>query len=227
MSYNPYAIYEPNFGIGARVKLIRQRKYPDYKLLNLVGTVRTDSGNNVSVIFDTVTNTRSAYGCFYFKAVDLVEADEHADDIKEEENMSKITNYLNIAKIRAINDTKSNPYIFEYANFDPDLTVGDLCVVTGIAKPEEGSQYFRGMSVAVVVSIEDRNDIELAGEIVTKVNDEQYNERIKRRIKMAELKSKMEARAKQLQDIALYQMLAKDDSDMMNLLNEYQSLSEM
>lgn len=61
MSYEPY---KPNFGVGARVKVIRQRKYPGEKLLGLVGTVRTDSGTNVAVVLDKLTNTRSSYGCF-------------------------------------------------------------------------------------------------------------------------------------------------------------------
>lgn len=44
------------------------------------------------------------------------------------------------------------------------------------------------------------------------------------RNKAAELKAKMEARAKQLQDIALYKMLAENDPDMAELLNEYQAI---
>jgi tRNA A37 N6-isopentenylltransferase MiaA len=47
------------------------------------------------------------------------------------------------------------------------------------------------------------------------------------RAKAVELKAKMEARAKQLQDIALYQMLAKDDPDMAELLKEYQDIPKV
>ena len=216
--------YSATFGVGARVKVIRQRKYTEYKLLNLIGTVRSDSGTNVSVVLDNVTNPRSKYGCFYFKAVDLVEANDETN-IMEEKNMSKniaITNYLNVAKISPIGNPNAT---YKYANFYPDLTAGDLCVVTGLTDIREAmASTLRGMTVAKVIEIIDANDIEVSGEVVTKVDTDSYNERVKCRIRAAELKDKMEARAKQLQDIALYQMLAKDDPDMAALLKEYQGI---
>lgn len=227
MSYYPYKTYEATFGIGTRVRVIRQRKYPSENLKGLIGTVRTDSGTNVSVIFDTIKNPRSSYGCFYFKASELVAVDEFDNDIVEEKTMSKIINYLNVAKVKTLNDHSDNPTLYKYANFEPDLKVGDRCVVTGLTTVWDRFAAPRGLSVVDVVDIECRNDIEVDGEIVDIVDERAYNDRVKCRIKAAELKAKMEARAKQLQDIALYQMLAKDDPDMAVLLNEYQSLPKM
>ena len=207
--------FRTTFGVGAKVRLIRQRKYPEYKLLNLVGTVRTDTGNNVSVIFDDVTNTRSQYGCFYFKAVDLVEADAD-NNIMEENNMSKITNYFNSVRIQFINEKFPCEYV--YANFEHDLKVGDLCIV----KPAH-----HDFSLARITEIIPRNDIELTREIVAKVYTDCYDERVASRAKAAELKAKMQERARQLQDIALYQMLAKDDPEMQTLLEEYQAVPKI
>lgn len=225
MAYDPF---KTTFGVGARVKVVRQRKYPGEKLLGLIGTVRTDSGSNISVIFDAIKNARSSYGCFYFKPVELVEVDEDDNEIKEDKKMEKITGYLNVVKIKAITDTGVNPHIYEYANYDEDLAVNDVCVVTGLTKVRDlGSTILRGLSVATVVAIEERNDIEVAGEVVAKIDMRHYDNRVRSRIKAAELKAKMEARAKQLQDIALYQMLAKDDPDMAALLEEYQGLPRM
>lgn len=222
MGYDPY---KPTFGVGARVKVVRQRKYPNEKLLGLIGTVRTDSGSNVSVLFDTKVNTRSSYGCYYFKPVELVEVDEFDNEIMEVKKMEKITGYLNVAKIKAVTDNGVNPHVYEYANYEKDLAVGDTCVVTGLTKTRDlSSTILRGLSVATVVAIEERNDVEVVGEVVAKIDMGCYNERVRSRIKAAELKTKMEARAKQLQDIALYQMLAKDDPDMAALLQEYQCL---
>lgn len=222
MGYDPY---KPTFGVGARVKVVRQRKYPNEKLPGLIGTARTDSGSNVSVIFDTKVNTRSSYGCYYFKAVELVEVDESDNEIMEVKKMGKITGYLNVAKIKAITDTGVNPHIYEYANYDADLAVNDVCVVTGLTKLRSlDSTILRGLSVATVVAIEERDDIEVAGEVVAKIDMRHYDNRVQSRIKAAKLKAKMDARAKQLQDITLYQMLAKDDPDMAALLAEYQSI---
>lgn len=211
MGYDPY---KPTFGVGARVKVVRQRKYPNEKLLGLIGAVRTDSGSNVSVLFDTKVNTRSSYGCYYFKPVELVEVDEFDNEIKEEKkNMEKITNYLNCVKVKF--EGADKPSVYHYANFEQDLAVGDSCVVTyGTDK----------ISVAKVVEFIENPNSEVFYEVVTKVYMGDYEARVKAREKAAELKSKMEARAKQLQDIALYQMLAKDDPDMAALLQEYQGL---
>lgn len=216
MAYNPCSCqYEPNFGVGARVRVIRQRKYPAENLKGLIGTVRTDSGNNVSVIFDTIKNPRSSYGCFYFKASELEAVDEFIYENVKENNMSvcKITNYLNVARVEFPNTTGT----YMVANFDEGLKKGDLCVVTR-------DRYF---SVAKVVEILVQNDIDVEREVVTKLYTEDYDRRVECRAKAAELKSKMEARAKQLQDIALYQMLAKDDPDMAALLQEYQGLPKL
>lgn len=207
----------PIFGAGARVKVIRQpNKYWKDKLVGLIGTVRSESGKSISVIFDTVQNERSSYGCFYFKVTELELMDESNNEIMEEKNMPKITNYFNAVTVQFIGD--ANPCPCVYANFDPDINVGDLCVV----KPAHHE-----IALARVAKIIDKNDIELQREIVTKVYTDDYDNRVKMRNKAAELKAKMEARAKQLQDIALYQMLAKDDPDMADLLNEYQCLPKI
>lgn len=218
MAYDPTLIYKPNFGIGSRVKVVRQpNKYRIEKLVGLIGTVRTDSGSNVSVGFKEVRNHRSGYGCFYFRPSDLVAVDENGNEIKKEnENMPKITNYLNAVKIQFIGD--SSPCNCVYANFDPGIQPGNLCVV----KPAH-----HDMTLARVVKILDDKPVELQREVVAKVWTDEYDNRVAMRAKAAEIKAKMEARAKQLQDIALYQMLAKEDLEMADMLNEYQSLPKV
>lgn len=213
MAYEPW---KPTFGVGARVKVIRQQKYPNEKLLGLIGTVRGDIGDNIAVVLDAIKNQRSSYGCFYFKPSELVAVDEVDNEIMEEKNMNKITNYLNIARMAFVNDSKGG--VYQYANFDAGLKVGDLCIVNTEAKQ---------LTVAKVVEIVDQNDIEMTREVVTKLYTEDYDARLEARAKAAELKAKMEARAKQLQDIALYQMLAKDDPEMAELLQEYQGLPKV
>ena len=85
------------------------------------------------------------------------------------------------------------------------------------------------MGVATVVEIIDKADVnvDIDREVVAKVDMRPYDYRVATRAKAAELKTKMQERAKKLQDIALYQMLAKDDADMLALLQEYQALPEM
>lgn len=214
MGYGPY---KPTFTAGTRVKVVRESDKYAEKLLGLIGTVRANCTGSVAVIFDAVKNTRSAYDCFYFKPVELVEVDEFGNELKEDnKNMEKITGYLNCVKVKF--DGADKPSVYHYANFEKDLAVGDTCIVTYGADK---------IAVAKVVEFVENPDGEVALEVVTKVSMDDYETRVKSRAKAAELKAKMEARAKQLQDIALYQMLAKDDPDMAILLAEYQSIPKM
>ena len=127
--------------------------------------------------------------------------------------MQNITNYLNIATIKYLDSDKVSNY--KYANFDPTLSVNDFCVVKSLN---------HGLGLARVVEIIDQNDLALVREIAAKVDMQDYDFRVAARKDAAELKAKMQERAKKLQDIALYQMLAKDDPEMQDLLNRYQNL---
>ena len=131
---------------------------------------------------------------------------------------NSISNYLNIAKIKFIDNSYSTTKTYEYANFEPGLTVGDICVV---------KTAHHGLGVAKVEEIVERNDIATQREIVAIVNTDAYNERVANRTKAAELKIKMQERVKQLQDVALYKMMAENDPAMMEMLKEYQSIIGM
>lgn len=205
-----------NFNIGDRVMVF---KCDSYKRKNLAGTfgvvkdIMDYDGGKFAVELDGVRNTLSSKGYHYFKPHELVIINDFKSHVKENDTMPNITNYFNAVKIQFIGDTMPCKYI--YANFDSYLKVGHLCVV----KPAH-----HGIALAKVVEILDGNDYETPREIVSIVDTSFYDERVKAREKLAELKSQMEKRAKQLQDIALYEMLAKDDPAMMDLLNQYRSL---
>lgn len=130
--------------------------------------------------------------------------------------MTKIINYMNVAHV-ALCDTKDRNIVCDCANFDGTLDKGDLCVFNS-----DGC-YRLGR----VVDIKDPDGKACFHEIVSRVDTLEYDNRVLIRKAADKLKAKMEARAKQLQDIALYQMLAKDDPDMAALLSEYQSLNKV
>ena len=218
-------IHSPTFCKGDRVRVVRQRKYSNERLLGMIGTVFNDTGTNVMVHLDELKNHRSSYGAYYFKPsdVELVhESEKTNNETMEENTMYPITNYLNIATVRLLNGNNDTYY---YANYDRDLAVGDICVTISARRFKYDSVPKTGFVVAEVIAIEDASAHDVTGEVVSGVDISKYNDRVQSRIKAAELKEKMEARAKQLQDIALYQMLAKDDPDMAALLAECQGLS--
>lgn len=201
---------------GARVRIIRQSKYRTTRLLGEIGIARTTypGSSSIPVEFKNNYNTASSRGYYYFKRNELELVDD--ENNMEENNMEFVTNYINVARVQFLND--GIPSNYKYVNFDPELQVGDTCIA---------KYNVSAYGVAKVAEILDDADVKTDREIVARVDMSAYNQRVTNRTKAAELKAKMEERAKQLQDIALYQLLAKDDSAMMDLLKEYQAINNM
>lgn len=206
------------FRKGSRVEVVRNGTYKKRDLIGKVGTVVTNqygAYGKIVVKLDDVSNSYGASGHFYFRPLDLSLVTEYNNDILEENNMQNVVNYFNIAKVKYLDNDKPSSY--SYANFDPDLSVNDLCVV---------ASAHHGLGLARVVEIVNQNDIQTPREIVAKVDMHDYDFRVAARKDAAELKAKMQERAKKLQDVMLYQMLAKDDPEMQELLNRFQNLPQ-
>lgn len=204
-----------SFEVGSRIKVVKQKCYKTFDLIDEVGTVRSINGSKIGVNLDNIRNPNSSYGAFYIDPAELVLLNKNTEEIFMQNNIS---NYLNIAKIKFIDNSYSTTKTYEYANFEPNLTVGDICVVRSA---------HHGLGVAKVEEIIERNDVATQREIVAIVNTDAYEERVANRAKAAELKVKMQERVKQLQDVALYKMMAENDPTMMEMLKEYQSIIGM
>lgn len=208
------------FEVGTRVRVVAPNKYKSVNLIGEYGTIRDIHGDSIRVNLDDIRNPNSSYGSFYFKPRELAIVCENAElkkHLEEKTMQNNVTNYLNIAKIKFLNNSIGTT-TYEYANFDPELKVGDICVV---------KSAHHGFGIAKVEEIVEQTDIITQREIVAKVNMDAYNERLDNRAKAAELKVKMQERVKQLQDIALYKMMAESDSTMSEMLKEYQSIMGM
>lgn len=82
-----------------------------------------------------------------------------------------------------------------------------------------------GYAVARVTRCEPWTDGRTAKRyVIGKVDDEQYAQQIQKDKLAASLKKKLDARAKKLQDITLYEMLSEDDPEMQELLDQYKAL---
>lgn len=174
-----------------------------------IGTVRSTYDNSVTVKFANIHNPRSGYDCFYFKAKQL----KHYKGDKIMEG-----NYM-IAIVHFLGDTNTER-TYKYAMY-PDLfgkvTVGDVCVV---------KSAHHGMGIAEVVSIEPKTDEKITREIVCVCDFSDYYVREATRKRRAELKAKMAKRAAALQELALYKMMAAEDSSMAELMKEFDELEE-
>ena len=131
--------------------------------------------------------------------------------------MQKLTGFVNIAVIQFL-DEKTPFRTYEYANYDADVAVGDLCVVMSA---------HHGMGLAEVQEIKATPAEDIFGrEIVGKVDITNFTARVEKREKAAELKERMQTRAKQLQDLVLYATLAEKDAEMQALLEEFTALNK-
>jgi len=81
-----------------------------------------------------------------------------------------------------------------------------------------------GYSVGTVVGFKDVSKAATKW-VIQKVDLDGHTTRLEKEKKMAELKLKMEKRRKELQEIEIYQILAKEDEGMAELLKEYQGLN--
>lgn len=192
------------FSIGDRVKVVNRGNYRRIDVGD-VGTVRNIYSNSIRVAIDDKVNTASQYGQFYFEPKQL-------EFIDEKETIIMTGNYR-VAEVQFLEGSNTNQK-YNYACYDLSVVEGDICVV---------KTAHHGFSIAKVTGFI-TSDEELTREIVCKADFTDYNARVEARKRIAELKDLMNTRAKQLQDVALFKMLAKEDADMAAMINEYDKL---
>ena len=204
MSYN-------EFVVGDRVEIVR--KPSKYKAIpvGVTGTVRSVySPSSIRVHLDGYDNYTSKYGDYYFDTKELKYINNESNN---EGRTTIMTGNYRVANVQFIEGNNTDCK-YRYACYDPSIVEGDICVV---------KSAHHGLGIAKVAGFVDTTE-ELTREIVCKCDFSDYNKRVENRKRMAELKDMMNARAKQLQDIALFQMLSEKDSDMASMLAEYQKL---
>lgn len=206
------------FKKGMRVTVLNSSTY--YGRYNgCSGIIPTEVSyqDSIPVLLDDKRNNGSKYGYFYFKAKELIIKQ------KEDKKMSafKFDGDYRVANIafmdahtRALQEPDYTPPTYKYACFDDSIQPGDYVVVMSA---------YHGPGVGVV---KDFTSEELDGprEIIDKFSVDAYEKRINDRARKAALKTKMLERSKKLQDILLFEQLAKGDSEMAQLLAEYKSL---
>ena len=195
------------FENGDTVKVISCSKYKN-KYIGVIGTVEKTGFSSIAVRLKGYTNKNSGYGLFWFNEDELTRMKTKH---KEEYFMDK--NYHPVI-INFISGSNTNvPYT--YAAYE-DYTEGDYVVVhTG----------HHGMAIAKVKAMGTENDkVEYGREIICKIDMSAYNDRKARAKRKAELKGKMEAKVKELQETAIFEMLAKEDAGLAEMLKEFKEL---
>lgn len=199
------------FVVGDRVEIVRKESKYKKIPVGATGTVKNVySPSSIRVKVDGFENQSSMYGDFYFDSKHLKNIN---DESNNEGSTTIMTGNYRAAEMQFLEGNNTNCK-YTYACYDPSIVEGDVCVV---------KSAHHGMGIAMVAGFIATTE-ELTREIVCKCDFSDYNKRAENRKRMAELKDLMTARAKQLQDIALFQMLAKEDSEMACMLADYQRL---
>lgn len=190
-------------------------KYSAYggKFCGRVGTIKRISGSSYGVEIERETNKNSKYGLFWFNKGEITLSSRNNWKKENKENCFMDKNYHPVI-INFISGSNTNvPYT--YAAYE-DYNENDYVVVhTG----------HHGMTIAKVKAVGTENDkVEYGREIICKINMTAYNDRKARAKRKAELKSKMEAKVKELQETAIFEMLAKEDVALAKMLEEFKEL---
>ena len=195
------------FENGDMVKVVSCSKYKD-KYIGAIGTVEKTGFSSIGVRLKEYTNKNSGYGLFWF---DKDELTRMKTKHKEEYFMDKNYNPIIINFISGSNTDV--PYT--YAAYE-DYNEDDYVVVhTG----------HHGMAIAKVKAMGTEDDkVEYGHEIICKIDMTAYNDRKARAKRKAELKGKMEAKVKELQETAIFEMLAKEDAGLAEMLKEFKEL---
>lgn len=138
---------------------------------------------------------------------------------REENEMSEVKGNYNVAMCKFVQGTNTTKE-YAFALFNDDIYVGDcvLCDTTC------------GYNIAKVVNVIPKLEYDgtkVTKEIICKVDFSDFNHRAETRKKKEAIKKQMDKMVKENHDIVLYQMLAKENPEMENMLREYQSLGDI
>lgn len=191
--------------IGDRIITLTNGKYRTLDV-GMTGTVRTTYEGSIAVKLDDAYNDRSSRGYFYFteKQLKLLKGE---DELKMEGN-------YRIADVQFIEGANKSE-VYAYACYDEDVNIDDICVV---------KSAHHGFGIARVVRFREKTDEVITREIVCVADFHKFEAREMAREKRAELKKTMAKRASALQELAMYEMLAKSDPEMAELLKNYKEL---
>lgn len=136
-----------------------------------------------------------------------------------EDNMAAVKGNYKVAMVKfleGVNTTKD----YAFALFD-DTIKKDDCVLVDTT---------RGFSVGKVSEVKSQVDydgVTVTKEVVCKVDFADFEKRKENRKKKDALKKRMDSMIKDNQEVVLYEMLAKTNPDMAEMLKEYKELSNV
>lgn len=202
--------------VGDRVLIISA--ISKYRRLNAtVARVNIGANNYVGVYPDSVQYYHpSRYYGENDKYLKLCpKSVQKIDDYKEDFLMNEITGYNKVAAINMGSQT------YYFALFDNDVKSGDKVIVSGTAS----GQVWTVKDVITKEEAERLYKGAIRAEVMCKVDSSEYDARVARRKEAATLKAEMNKKVKELQDVALFELMAEKSPELKEMLERYKVLS--
>jgi hypothetical protein len=196
--------------LNAKVKITGEKYGKKY--IGKIGVIENTSCGNTAygVRIAECENPKSSVGLFWFAETE-VEFIEREDEVM----LSQNENFM-VAGVKFLEGSNKDKEYF-YALFD-EYNVGDLVVVqTG----------HHGLALAEISSLgwSDKDKVKCSREIVTRVDMKNFCERKEKRKALAQLKKDMDKKVKELQETAIYELLAQSDPVLASMLADYKKLT--
>lgn len=200
-----------NVVLNDKVKIIATSKYGE-KYIGKTGVIENTSCGStcLGVRIAGCSNPKSSVGLFWFD-IDEIEFIEKEESIMLNQN----ENFM-VAGVKFLEGTNKDKEYF-YALFD-EYDVGDLVVVqTG----------HHGLALAEISSVgwSDKERVKCSREIITRVDMTAFFQRQEKRKALTRLKKDMDKKVKELQETALYELLAEKDPTLADMLAKYKQLN--
>lgn len=187
---------------------------------------KANSAYNISVLFDEVYNSSSQNGCFWLSPEDIREATHEEvlefegedEDENEKENTSMPFICSCVAQVSINESTRSYPAAVFGSDAD-NIKPGSLVLVKA---DKDNLIVAKVLSVDTYESPEtvDTNGVEVAAVI----DLSNFENRLKERARIAELKKSLDEEARKTKEINMYELMAQTNPAMKALLDEYKTL---
>ena len=194
------------FKIGDRVQVIRE----GLQTYGFTGKVHATSywGDIVEVYLDQLNKI------YNYNSKSLMFENEQNNITKGDNNML-IGNY-NVAMVKFLQGTNTAKG-YAFALFDDEVKVDD-CVLCDTAN---------GYGVAKIIEIIPKSEYEgtkVTKEIICKVDFTEFENRKENRTKALKLKSEMDKKIKEMQELAVFEMMAEKNPELKEMLEMYKGL---
>ena len=200
--------------LNAKVKILNSDRYGNL-YAGLIGVIEnTSSGyTSLGIRLPKLHNPRGSSGLYWY-------AEDEVEFIDREENIMLSQNEdFKVAGVKFLEGSnKDKEYYYALFANDADAQEGDLVVVqTG----------HHGLALATISSLNDtdKNKVQCSREIVSVVNTTSFENRKANRVARAKLKKEMDKKVKELQETALYELLAEKDPALAAMLEQYKQLN--